>query len=775
VSVNLNRNNNQEAVITTKDEGHNGLVAVGHSTPRIDGADKVTGVSRFATDLNLPGLLHARPVLSLYAHANIKKINVEAALKVPGVVRVVTADDLPIKPEETESRKRNPLAKDIVSFYGQPVAIVLAETESAARDGADLVEVEYEPLVVVSDFIQAMKNDAPPVHAGAAKGTNEDAAMHNAAAAQNSDDDQVELPPNVSNHMTLKRGDVEAGFKEAAAISEHTYYLQAIHQSSLETHSVTAAPDPLGRMVIYTSTQAGFNCRDDVAAALDIPPENVRVVTMTVGGAFGAKWILLDPLAAALAKLTNRPVRLSYYRMEELLAANPVQAGRIDFKLGARADGTLCAMQAKVYFESGLYPGSPYWATSMLGMSYRIPNFDLEAFEILTHKVNVGAYRAPGAPQATFVTESAIDELAYMLKLDPLEIRLKNCVVEGDLNNNERKYPRIGLKECLEVLQQHPLYQNRSQLEAGEGIGIAVGGWGGGLEPASALCRLDSSGKFTLQVGVSDISGVSTSLKMIAAEVLGLTPDQLNIVISDTDSAPYAGGSGGSKTLYTVGAAVQRAAEDAAEQVKEIAANELEAAPADIELKNGKASVRGLPTRSVDLLTIAKKSLSRYKPVLGRGASNVNKQAPAFTAHLVKVKVDQETGEVKVLDYVAAQDVGKAINPAEVEGQIHGGVTQGLGWALYEELVYDENGTLVSGSLMDYALQTASQVPPIEVVLVEVPSEMGAFGARGVGEPPIVPGGAAVANAVFAATGVRLTRLPMTPSRVLEALKTASH
>jgi CO/xanthine dehydrogenase Mo-binding subunit len=369
------------------------------------------------------------------------------------------------------------------------------------------------------------------------------------------------------------------------------------------------------------------------------------------------------------------------------------------------------------------------------------------------------------------VTESAVDELAHKLNIDPLEFRLKNCVVEGDLNNSDRKYSRIGLKECIEALQQHPLYQNRQQNEPGVGVGIAIGGWGGAMEPASALCRLDSSGRFTLQVGVSDISGVSTSLKMIAAEVLGLEPDQLNMVVSDTDSAPYAGGSGGSKTLYSVGAAVQAAAEDAAEQVKKIAATELEAAPADIELKGGKASVKGLPSRSVDLLTIARRSLTRYKPVLGNGGSNINKQAPGFTAHLAKVKVDQETGEVDVLNYVAIQDVGKAINPAEVEGQIHGGVTQGLGWALYEELVYDDNGALISGSLMDYALQRSTQVPQIEVELVEVPSEQGAFGARGVGEPPIVPGPAAVANAIYEVTGARLTQLPMTPERVLEALQ----
>jgi CO/xanthine dehydrogenase Mo-binding subunit len=354
--------------------------------------------------------------------------------------------------------------------------------------------------------------------------------------------------------------------------------------------------------------------------------------------------------------------------------------------------------------------------------------------------------------------------------MDPLEFRLKNCVVEGDKNNSDQTWPRIGLKECLETLGRHPLWLNRAQKGPDERIGLACGGWGGGLEPASALCRMDSDGNFTLQVGVSDISGVSTSLKMIAAEILGLTADKVTIVLLDTDSAPYAGGSGGSKTLYTVGAAVQKAAEDAAEKIKKIAATELEASPEDIELKEGKAFVKGLPSRSVEFVKIAKRSMSRTTPVLGNGASAQRAQAPGFAAHLAKVKVDRETGEVKILEYVATQDVGKAINPGEVEGQVHGGVTQGLGWALYEELVYDDSGTLLSGSLMDYTVLNAPQVPNYEIILVEVPSPDGPFGARGVGEPPVIPGGGTINSAIFDAVGIRQTEIPMTPQRILKAL-----
>lgn len=751
----------------------NGYVAVGHSIKRVDGPDKVSGQARYAADLNFPGLLHARPIMSLYAHARIVKINTEAALQVPGVVRVVTADDLPIKPGSSESRRRDPLAKDQVLFYGQPVAVVLGETEAAARDGAELVEVEYEPLPAAINMLDAMKPDAPLVQKKPAHGADEESQMHS-AGAPGASDTQEKLPGNVSNQMRLKRGNIESGFKEAAAISEHTYYLPAVHQSYIETQAVTVAPDPMGGMAIYTSTQAAFYCRQEVSEALGIPLSEIKVVTMTVGGGFGGKFVLIEPLAAALAKLSGKPVRLSFYRMEDLMAANPATAGMIELKLGARADGTLCAMKAKVIFESGIYPGSPFWGAGSLCMSYKVPNFDIEAYEVLTNKVNAGAYRAPGSPQAAFASESAMDDLAHQLKLDPIEFRLLNAVAKGDLNNNDRPWPQIGLKECLEVLKKHPLYQERQNKEPGVGIGISVGGWGGGLEPASALCRLDHDGNFTLTVGVSDISGVSTSLRSIAAEVLGLPPERVTIVLADTDAAPYAGASGGSKTLYTVGAAVQRAAENAREQIKQIAASELEAAVTDIELNDGKASVKGLPSRSVDLLTIARKSMNfggRYMPVLGNGASAQTQQAPGFAAHLAKVKVDPETGEVKVLKYVAVQDVGFAINPEEVRGQIHGGVVQGLGWALYEQMVYDDNGTLLSGSLMDYALQTASQAPDIEVELVEVGSESGPFGARGVGEPPVIPGGGAIGNAIFDATGVRLTEIPATPERIQKALK----
>ncbi len=762
---------NQSVPVTgSKENGHK---AVGHSTMRSDGAEKVSGDTRFTGDLQLAGMLHARLVLSLHAHARIKKINISEALKVPGVVRVVVAADLPFVPEASESRRRTPLAKDEVIFYGQPVAVVLGETEAAALDGVNLVEVEYEVLPAAIDVLEAMKPDAPIVRRKEGHGADSDAQMHATVTAQ-AEDDTVKLPPNVSNRVHLHQGDVEAGFKEAAMIVENSFRLPMVHQSYLEPQSVVVAPDPLGGMVVYTSTQAGFYARQEVSASLGLPQNKVRVVSMPVGGGFGGKFVLLEPWAAALAKLAGRPVKLSYYRMEDLLAANPAPDCVIDVKLGAKEDGTLCALKARLVFDTGVYPGAPVWIAGMLlGGYYRFGSYDIEGFEVLTNRPNSGAYRGPGAPQASFAIESQIDELARKLNLDPLAFRLKNAAVAGDLNPSGQPWPRIGLVECLERLQQHPTWQQRANKGPDEGIGIAVGGWPGGLEPASALCRLDHDGNFTVMTGISDLTGVSTSLRLVAAEILGMKPEEITVNNADTDAAPYAGASGGSKTTLTVGAAVLKAAEDARKQILDIAAQRLEAAPEDLELNNGQVNVKGVPSKSITLKEIASRSMNfggRFEPVFGRGSSAITRNAPGFAAHLARVKVDRETGEVKVLDYVAVQDVGFAINPGEVEGQIHGGVVQGLGWALYEQMVYDEHGTLISGSLMDYALQTAEMVPPIDVQMVEVPAPDGPFGAKGVGEPPIIPGGAAIGNAIFDATGVRITELPAVPERVLKAL-----
>jgi CO/xanthine dehydrogenase Mo-binding subunit len=417
----------------------------------------------------------------------------------------------------------------------------------------------------------------------------------------------------------------------------------------------------------------------------------------------------------------------------------------------------------------------------ILGSTYRCPNVDMRCYEVLTNKVSVGAYRAPTAPQATFALESTVNDLCLALEMDPLAFRLKNAIKEGDAMVGSRQAPRIGLLECLQKIQEHPLWINRAtQKQAPEGfegwkvgIGIAAGGWPGGTEPAAAACRLEKDGTLTVVVGTVDLTGSDTSLALIAAEGLGMSASSVNVAHDTTDTMPYSGGTGGSKTTYTMGAAVLAAARDARNQILAIAADMLEASSDDLELNGDKVTVKGVPGKSLTLAEIAGASMrfaGRYEPVYGRGRSANRVSSPMFTAHMAKVAVDPDTGEVHVLDYVAAQDVGFGINPAEVEGQMHGGIAQGIGWALLEEFAYDENGQLLTSTLMDYALPHSQDVPNITTILVEVPSALGPFGSKGVGEPPVVPVGAAIANAIQDAVGVRMTQLPMTPERVFTAM-----
>ena len=572
----------------------------------------------------------------------------------------------------------------------------------------------------------------------------------------------------------LHRGDVEAGFREADVVVEETYTTQWAHQSPIEPQTAAAWLDPTGLLTIWSSTQAVFYPRQAVAQLYGLPAHRVKVVGMAIGGGFGSKLMLIEPLVAGLALATGRPVRLAFTRSEEYMAANPAPGAQIRVKAGARRDGTLTALQARIVYDTGAFPGSSLGICSLLfGSSYKCPNVDVSGVEVMTNKVSPAAYRAPGAQQAYFALESTIDELARRLSLDPLEFRLKNAVEEGDPRVDGQAWPRIGLRECLEQVRDLPIWKNRSQKGPNEGVGIGIGGWPGGLMPAEAGCRMEPDGTFTILSGHVELSGTNTSMAQIASQILNLPIDKIKVVNGDSATAPFGPVSGGSLTTYVVGNAVQRAAAEARQQVLEIASNELEAAPEDLEIVDGAVRVKGVPDRTVTLQDIANKSMnfgSRYAPVHGQGRTGRLPNAPGFTVHVAKVRVDPATGQVEILDYAAVQDVGKAINPAEVRGQMMGGIVQGIGWALREALVYDDNGTLLTASLMDYALPVALDVPPMDARIVEVPAPEGPFGAKGVGEPPAIPGPGVLANAIRDAIGNRVTTLPMTAERVLDAM-----
>ena len=758
---------------------------VGTSLPRLDGPDKVTGRARYAGDQVLPGMLSARLVLSPYAHARIVNIDTSTALSLPGVVAVFTAETLGMaQAGDPLSRSQSPLAQQEVLWCGHPVAVVVGETEAIAEDGAAAVEVGYDLLPVVIDPEAAIRSDLPlarsqsesPVAAGDA---------HAAVLQWGAPLAEEELSQNASQTPSIKMGDIEAGLREADAVVERSYRTHPVHQSYMEPQSVTVLPSPSGHhLAVWPSTQGLFNVRSAVARALKMPERQIHVEPVPIGGGFGGKETLLEPLVAAVASRLRKPVRLVYTRQEDLLAGNPAPQTVITIKLGAKRDGTLSAIQVRMMLDLGAYPNplAGFSGFHFCG-AYRCPNIDVRCYVVQTNKPGTGAYRAPAGPQAYFALELMVQELCQQLGIDPLQFRRINALKQGNPNLMRGRWPRIGLLECLEQIQQHPLWAQRAQARQQVpeelkgwkiGIGVAIGGWPGGTEPAAALCRLEQDGTFTTVVGSVDVSGSDASLVLIAAEELNLPASAVNITHDNTDSMPYSGLSAGSKTIYTVGSAVLAAARDARSQLFTIAAEMLEASPDDMKLQDGKVVVKGVPEKFVTLQQIAANTMrfgAPYEPVFGRGRSANRISSPMFAAHLAKVAVDPETGEVRVLDYIAAQDVGRAINPAEVEGQIHGGVVQGIGWALFEGMTYDENGQLLTSTLMDYALPLGKDVPIITPLVVEVPSDLGPLGARGVGEPPVVPVAATIANAIKDAVGVQMTEIPMTPEHVLVSIR----
>lgn len=754
---------------------HNGSTFryLGKGHRLIEGLEKITGNAKYAGDLSLPGMLHARLVLSPYAHARIRSIDASAAQAAPGVVAVLTAEDLPTRDRAVNSRHSAVLAKDRVLWRGQPVVVVVGETETAARDAADLVVVEYEPLPPIVDVRKAILPDAPVIWPeGLPKEGADLTAAH--AAVDKGEQETTGAPSNIHDEVHFARGDVERGFAEADIVIERVYRTPMVHQGYLEPHASVAEPDPYrGSVTIYTSTQGQFSVRDEVARLLSLPKHKVRVVPMTIGGGFGAKYGIIDPLVAAVAVTVKRPVRLVLTRTEDFLSTTPSPAAIVELKVGARADGALTAIQARVLMDNGVFPFTLGGIVSiLLGGYYKCPNVKIDCYEVLTHKPQAGAYRAPGAPTATFAIESTIDDIARALGRDPLEFRLQNAAETGDPMGNNDPWPHMGLKLVLERLRDHPAWKDR-KVGPNEGIGIAIGGWPCGMSPAASVCRVDTDGTVRVHVGSVDISGVNSSFVLVAAEILDIPPEQVELIQGDTRSGPFAGPSGGSQTTYSVAGAVANAARAVREKLLQVAADHFEASAADLELRNGMVSVKGFPDKAIsigELAAIAESKAGGPGPIVAEGSAAVSENAPGFVAHLAKVHVDPETGQVTLKQYVAIQDVGFPLNPTMVTGQIHGGSVQGIGWGLYEAMVYDEYGQLLTASFMDYNLPAFDQVPDIEAVLVENPAPHGPFGARGVGEPPITAGAAAIANAIRDATGVRVTEIPIRAETLWRAM-----
>jgi CO/xanthine dehydrogenase Mo-binding subunit len=731
------------------------MSAIGVPRRRLEGQAKVRGTTAYASDLRPHALVHARLVLSPHASARIIDVDLAAAADAPGVLAAVSGRDLA---DARASGPDRPLALDRVYYAGQPVAAVVAETEAQAADAAALVDVRYEPTPAAVDVEEALREGAPAVLEARAQAA-ADAGAHGVSAVEA---EAGEQPPNVTSRVVMRDGDVEAALASSATVVEGRYVVPAVHQGFLEPHVAIAQPDADGTLTVFSPTQGAFWTRDAVAGVLGEPLSQIRVVPTPVGGGFGGKVVLLEPLVALLARRLDRPVRLELTRTEEFLLGRGGPGATVDLTVGADAGGRLTGLKARVCLDNGAGPGGLGGLVGLfLAGTYRLPAYLVETLDIATNKCPVAAYRAPGAPQSYFALESAMDELARRLGQDPIELRLRNAAREGDPRPDGQSWPRIGLVECLEAARRHPIVID--PVDPDEGVGVAVGGWGGGREPAAAGCRVEPDGTLNVQVGSVDITGTNTTLAMIAAETFGVPAERVRIVNGDTAGGPYAGMAGGSKITYTVGPAVQAAVAEARRRLLDVAAEELEAAPDDLEIAGDEVRVRGVPGRSMGIGALARLSMQfggRYPPVQGEGRSAITQQSPMFTVHLARVRVDRETGRWRITRYAAVQDVGRALNPPEVEGQVHGGTLQGLGRALGEALRWDEAGQLLTASFLEYGMPSVDQAPPVEVELVEVPSPVGPFGAKGVGEPPAVPGPAAVANAIRSATGVRLTRLP---------------
>src|SRR5881628_470464 len=760
---------------TTRD-----VKGIGLSILRPDGPDKVTGQVQYVADLNPRGLLHAKLLRSPHAHAKIVRIDVSRARTLPGVRAVLTAADIPELKRKAPTRAHAVLAIDRVVFAGQPVAAVAADEPAIAEEALDLIDVQYEVLPVSADPLQSMKPGAPPVADAGTEADTSEAQAHGSVAGITTGAKPAKAV-NISQQARLQRGDVAKGFAESDVVIEKTYRVPMVHQGYLEPHAVPAQWDTAGNLTLWASTQGSFNTRSEVADVLELPENRIKVIPMECGGGFGGKIrALCEPITAVLARATNRPVRYVMTRREELEAGMPAPQVIIRLKTGVKRDGTLMALEGEAILESGAFSGAVLAVSGVfLASLYLWPHFDVKGFEVLTHKPSIAAYRAPVAPQTIFAIDSQMEQIARKLGVDPVEFRLRHLQREGDKMANNQPWLSNGGVEVLTRLAEHPFWKKRAEWKASakdgklRGTGLSLGGWLGGLQPTGATVRLNPDGTLQVLTGQFDIAGTNIALAQIAATAYGVDIDRVKITTGDTDVAPMTGLSAGSKTVYTVGTAVLQAAQDARRQTLEIAAKELEAAVQDLEIEDGKVVVRGVPDKGVTIASIGKKGnlyMSKVPPVLGVANPAFTQQAPAFAGQLARIELDPDTGEVTLHEFVVAQDVGKAINPLGVEGQMQGGAVQSLGIALTEALMYDDSGRLMNPSLLDYRTLTAADLPDIETIIVEVPSPSGPYGARGVGEPPIVPAPAALANAIHDATGVRLTEVPLTPERIALAI-----
>ena len=752
---------------------------VGTRPIRHDGADKVTGRARYSADSFPVGYLHGRVLRSPHAHARIKSIDTSKALAYPGVKSVMTGSDLPEVSAEIADLEegaavnygfytRNVMAREKALYVGHAVAAVAALDAHIAEEALGLIEVDYEILTPVLTATEALKDTAPVLH---------DRLLTQSSAlfrVGGWGDDGTAGTSNLALKIISEEGDVEKAFNESDVVVERQFRTKAVHQGYIEPQATTVFWNKDNKVTAWCSTQQLFAFRDHISAILDIPLGNVTVVPLEIGGGFGGKGmggVYLEPVAAILSKKSGAAVKITMTRAEVFMGTGPTSGTEIEIKVGASNDGRLKAVKARLIFEAGAFPGSPVAGGSrtMLG-PYVIPNAYVEGLDVVTNVQKSSAYRAPGSPAAAFAIETVMDEVAEKLNIDPIEFRLLNAAKEGTRQPaNGPVYRKIGLVETLEAARNHPHYSSDLN-ESGKGRGIASGAWFNGSGPASAVASVNADGTVSLVEGSPDIGGSRAAMAMQVADVLGLEAEDVKPSIGDTDSIGYSSGAGGSGVSFKTGTACVEAAYDIKEQMMDRAARIWDVDSSEVEYDKATIRHKSDPELSIEFSELASMLNGTGGPIVGRATVNPGGVGNAFAVHIVDVEVDKETGKVDILRYTSVQDVGKAIHPSYVEGQLQGGAVQGIGWALNEEYIFNSEGNMMNSSFLDYRMPVALDLPMIDTVLVEVANPGHPFGLRGVGEACLIPPMAAIANAIYDAVGVRMTELPMSPGKVVDAL-----
>lgn len=758
----------QPITSTDRPTTQEGYRYIGKAVEKVGAVERLTGKALFGADFFLPGMLYGKVLRSPYPHARLKGIDAAGALGCPGVKGVVTARDLPPLgemgravegefPIALRDYRRLVLAHEKVLFDGHAVAAVAATSLEAAEDALGRIHVDYEPLPAVENAAQAVAADAPLLH--------EDLFTQTPGA-------NASKPSNLARSWTWEQGVLEEGFRQAAIIVEGEYETAMAHQGYLEPQACLASSDPDGRITLWTCTGGIFNAQLLLSAILDIPQDALTVVAAEVGGSFGGKnYVYLEPLAILLARQTGRPVKMVMDRAEVLRGTGPNPPVRCRIKVGASRDGRLTGCAADVLLDVGAFPGVAGSSAPLASfVPYKLDNFKIDACEVVTNKPRVQGCRAPGGLQVSFAVETALDELAEGLGIDPLKLRLVNAVAEGDPMPNGQPHDRIGFKEILTRVAVHPSWTTPLQ-GPNRGRGLAVGFWPTSPRPASALVLVHLDGTVTVSSGQVDVAGVRTIMRQIVAEELQQPLDAVSVKVADTSTAPHTAPAGGNRSTYIMSAALQQACATVLEQMRGHAAAQMKIPLARVHYTEGKFRAKDNPGHVMSWSDVARLTvLSGAGPVVGQGTASNLPSLPTFAAHVADVEVDPETGQCQLLHYTCFQDVGRAINPLLVEGQLQGGAQQGVGWTLFESYHY-QDGRLCNPNFLDYRMPSALDLPVIDPVIVEVPASAGPYGARGVGEVSIVPTAGAIANAVYRAAGVRLRKLPMTAEAIFRSLR----